>query len=469
MLTLTLADVARGCGGRLERGDAGSVVDHVTIDSRAVEPGDLFLALRGERFDGDAYAAAALDAGAAAVVVRAETAARLPAGAAAIVVGDGRPALQGLAALVRERSAARVVGITGSTGKTSTKDILAALLAPVASVVATRANFNNEIGLPLTLLGIGADTEVAVCELAMRGAGQIRELARLAAPDVGVITAIAPVHIELVGSLAGVAAAKAELIEELGAGTAVVPYGEPLLERHLNAHGGRVITFGEGGDVRFAETRPERGGTRALVDAFSRRVSLWFNFSGAHYLSDALAALAAFVELGYPLEAARTGAAATVFSAGRGAIMPLRDGGLLLDDTYNASPVAVRAALDHLVSLAGKRPTLAILGDMLELGSEAQAYHREVGAHAAGLGVTVVAVGDLAREYASGAPGTRWFATVEECAAAVPNLVPSGGAVLVKASRGMRLERVVEAVRRRFGDPGAPPAAPGGAGHGGVA
>lgn len=451
MLTLTLAEIARACGGIVQRGDPETSVSAITIDSRAVRPGDLFVGLRGDRFDGDAYAAAAAAAGAAAVVVRAETLTGLPAQTAAVVVEDGLPALQGLAGHVRTRSRVRVVGITGSTGKTSTKDILASLLVPVTTVVATRANFNNEVGLPLTLLGIDEQTQVEVCELAMRGAGQIRELARIAAPDVGIITAVAPVHIELVGSLAGVAAAKAELIEELGSGTAIVPHAEPLLDGHLAAHDGRTVTFGEGGDVRFAETRPERGGTQALVDAFGHRASLWFNFSGAHYLTDALAALAAFMELGHPIEAARQGAGAVVFSAGRGEIVDLQGGGLLLNDTYNASPVAVRAALDHLVSLAAGRPALAILGDMLELGPQAAAYHREVGDYAASLGVPVAAVGELAQSYLCGAPGERSFATVQECVAALPRLVAPGSAVLVKASRGMRLERVAEAIRRELG------------------
>ena len=451
MLTLTLAEVAAACRGALVRGDPDTKVDRIVTDSRSAGAGDLFVALRGERFDGDTYAAAALAAGAAAAVVRAETAADLPPEAAVLAVEDGLAALQALAAFVRARSQVRVVGITGSTGKTSTKDILASLLKPVAEVVATRANFNNEVGLPLTLLGIEAGTEVAVCELAMRGAGQIRDLARIARPNVGVITAIAPVHIELVGSIQGVAAAKAELIEELGPGTAVVPYGERLLADHVSAHCGRTVTFGKGGDVRFVETRPERGGTHALIDAFSYRASLWFNFSGAHYLTDALAALAAFLELGYPVEAAREGAASVAFSAGRGEIVPLRGDGLLLDDTYNASPVAVRAALDHLVSLADGRPALAILGDMFELGPQAAAYHREVGDYAAGLGVPVAAVGELARHYLRGAPGGRWFATVEACVEALPQVVVPGSAVLVKASRGMRLERVADAVRRELG------------------
>ena len=313
-------------------------------------------------FDGDAYAARALAAGAAAVVVRAETAARLPAGAARIVVDDGLAALQRLATDVRRRAGVKVVAITGSAGKTSTKDILAALLRPVARIVATTANLNNEIGVPLTLLEIDQSTEVAVVEMAMRGQGQIRELARIALPDVGVITNIAPVHLELVGTVDDVAAAKAELIEELRGGTAVVPASEPLLDRHVDRFRGRVVTFGgPEADVHVVSEERRGAATHVLVDASGHRGTLDFSFTGGHYVQDALAALSAFVELGYRLDEARDGAAQVVFSDLRGAVSELPGGGLLLNDAYNANPVAMIAAIDHLVSIAAGRPPVAIL------------------------------------------------------------------------------------------------------------
>ena len=237
MLSLTLAEVAAACGGRLEVPDPQLEVRRVCTDSRGLQPGDLFVGLQGERFDGDKYAAQALADGATAVVVRAGAAAALPASAARIVVDDGLKALQDLATAVRRGAGVKVVGITGSAGKTSTKDILKALLKPVARTVATAANLNNEIGVPLTLLEVERSTEVAVVEMAMRGAGQIRDLARVAEPDVGVITNIAPVHLELVGTIEDVAAAKAELIEELtDGGTAVVPADERLLDRHVQRY-----------------------------------------------------------------------------------------------------------------------------------------------------------------------------------------------------------------------------------------
>jgi UDP-N-acetylmuramoyl-tripeptide--D-alanyl-D-alanine ligase len=448
MIRLTLAEVAAACGGHLHAQDADLEVRSVCTDSREVSPGDLFVGLRGERFDGDAYAAQAVAAGAAAVVVRAETARSLPFGRSSIVVDDGLAALTGLAAECRRRSRARVVAITGSTGKTSTKDILSALLRPLCRVVATQGNFNNEIGVPLTLLAADEDTEVIVCELAMRGAGQIRELARVTKPDVGVITNIAPVHLELVGDIEDVAAAKAELIEELHGRSAVVPAEAGLLAPHLERHGGRQISFGPCGDVWLAEAEPRDGGTRVLVDAFGRRALLWFNFSGEHYLADALAALAVFMELGYPLVAARQGAGDVVFSANRGEVVELAGGGLLLNDAYNANPLAMRGALDHLVELAGDRPLVAVLGDMYELGRHGASYHREVGEYAAGLGVRVLAVGALAKDYLTGVPGEIWYPSVEACLVALPGALPAGSAVLVKASRGLRLERVADWIKQ---------------------
>ncbi len=447
MLSLTLAEVAAACGGKLEAFDPHLEVRRVCTDSRSVAPGDLFVGLQGERFDGDQYATGALADGATAVVVRAGAAAALPPAAARIVVDDSLRALQALATEVRRLAGVRVVAVTGSAGKTSTKDILKALLRPVARTVATSANLNNEIGVPLTLLEIERSTEVAVVEMAMRGVGQIRELARMAEPDVGVITNIAPVHLELVGTVEDVAAAKAELIEELTDGTAVVPGDEPLLDRHLHRHRGRVVTFGtEDSDVHVVAEERRGESTHVVLDAFGHRARMDFSFTGSHYLRDALAAVAAFVELGFRLDEAAEGAAQVAFSDLRGALTPLPGGGLLLNDAYNANPVAMKAAVNHLLDIADGRPTVAVLGDMYELGAGAAAYHRAVGEHCAAAAVRLVAVGDLARDYLTGSPGERWFATVDECLAALPDVAPPGSAVLVKASRLMRMERLAEAL-----------------------
>lgn len=445
MLPLTLQEVADASAGRLEGGDPRALVRAVSTDSRKLARGDLFVGLRGEQFDGDTHAAQALAAGAVAVMVGAASARALP-GAPSIIVDNGRAALQLLAASVRRRSGVKVVAVTGSAGKTATKDILAALLRPVARTIATSGNLNNEIGVPLTLLDIQPDTEVAVVEMGMRGRGQIRELARIAAPDVGIITTIAPVHLELMGTMADVAAAKAELLEELG-GAAIVPGDEPLLAEHVERCRGRVVTFdAPGADVRLVQEERRGERTTVTVQAFGQRERLDFNFTGRHYLHDALAALAAFIELGYSLDQARDGAVRVAFSDLRGAVSRLPGGGLLLNDAYNANPLAMNAAIDHLVVIADGRPLVAVLGDMYELGPDAAAFHRAVGEHCAAAGVRLVAVGELARHMLTGASGESWFATVEECLAALPETVPAGSAVLVKASRLLRLERIAQAL-----------------------
>lgn len=447
MLPLRLAEIASACGGRAEGDVSAAAVSGISIDTRTLQPGDLFVGLKGGHGDGDRFAAEALAAGAAAVIVGEAAATELPSAAPRVVVADGLAALQRLATAVRKRSGVKVVGITGSAGKTSTKDILAALLRPVVATVATSANCNNEIGVPLTLLSIEPWTEVAVVEMAMRGRDQIRELARMALPDIGVITNVAPVHLELVGTVEDVAAAKAELIEELQGGAAIVPDDEPLLDRHLRRHRGRVVTFGgPDSDVHIVDEERRGESTHVLVDAFGHRGTLDFSFTGGHYLQDAMAALAAFLELGLRLDQAKDGAAQVVFSDLRGAVSDLPGGGLLLNDAYNANPVAMKAAIDHLVEIAAGRPTVAVLGDMYELGPGEAAYHRAVGEHCAAVGVCLVAVGELARSYLVGAAGERWFATVDECVASLPQVVPAGAAILVKASRLLRLERVAEAL-----------------------
>ncbi len=244
-----------------------------------------------------------------------------------------------------------------------------------------------------------------------------------------------------------------------------MPAGETLLERHVGRHRGRVVTFGgDDADVHIVDEERRGTSTHVLVDAFGHRGALDFSFTGGHYLQDALAALAAFLELGYRIDEAREGAAQVAFSDLRGAVSELPGGGLLLNDAYNANPAAMKAAIDHLVSIADGRPTVAVLGDMYELGPGADAFHRAVGEHCAAAGVRLVAVGDLARDFLTGAAGERWFATVDECIAALPETVPPGSAVLVKASRLLRLERVAEALAKAGGaapaGPGAPPPGP---------
>jgi len=439
----------------------------VLIDSRDAGPGDLFVGLPGATHDGGRFAARALDAGAWGVLVAPEHAAatreaaasagEAPAGAAGSTRGavhaagailaapDPLAALQRLATAWRRALGCPLIAITGSTGKTSTKDILAALLSPRRATFVSRGNFNTEIGLPLELLAASAGTEALVLEMGMRGAGQIAELTRIAQPDVGVIVNVGPAHLELLGSLEAIAAAKAELIADLRPGTtAVIPANEPLLEPHRRSDLS-TVTFGPGGDVTLAGQE----GEHVAIDAQGERIELQLDFQQAHLRGNLLAAVAAARAIG----ATPSGRVSVSFSGRRGERLRLRDGVTVIDDCYNANPMSMRAALDDLAATAGDGRRVAVLGDMLELGPRERAYHAEIGAHAADLGVDLlVAVGP--RSTAMGASFGGEAHVVPDAAAAarlVPGLLAPGDTVLVKASRGVGLEAVTQALANGAG------------------
>jgi UDP-N-acetylmuramoyl-tripeptide--D-alanyl-D-alanine ligase len=419
VIPLQLTEVAELAAGRLTPAGWSDEVTGVAIDSRRVEEGDLFVAVGG----GADFRSHAFARGAAAV----------------LVPDDAFAALAAVAGAVRARSSARIVGITGSTGKTSTKDILAALVAPHARTVAAERSFNNELGVPLTLCRLESDTEVCVVELAMRGFGQIADLCAIARPDVGVITSVGPAHLELVASVEGVARATGELLDALPAGAAaIVPAGVTGLEReHLD-----LRTFGPEGVKAFAVLD---GRSRATFDVRGQTVELEFNFTARHHAENALAALLAYEALGLPLELAQEGADRIEFSAWRGDELPLPGGGLLVNDAWNANPVSMRAALLHLAERAGERRRVAVLGDMAELGPDGPAYHEEIGRLAAELGVTVLAVGRLAKGYVAEADSV-WAASAEEAVPLLDDLVRPGDCVLVKGSRAVGLEAVADAL-----------------------
>ncbi len=415
-----------------------------SVDSRTLRPGELFVGLRGERTDGGAHAAQALAAGAWGVLVSDEHA-RAVSGGVVLAHEDPLGALHALArAWRRELGArgARVTAITGSTGKTSTKDILAALLGAGLRVAASPANLNTEVGLPLALLGAGGDVEVVVLEMAMRGAGQIALLTEIAEPDVGVIVNVGPAHLELLGSLEAIAAAKSELIAGLSPGaTVVVPAGERLLRPHLRADV-RTITFGPGGEVTLAERRADGS---VVIAHGGEEIMLWPSFAQAHNLRNLLAATAVARALGYT----PSGRVEVAFSAMRGQRVALENGAALIDDCYNANPMSMRAAIDELAETSSAR-RVAVLGDMLELGPDAGRLHREIGQHAASGGVALlVAVGPLAAEMSATFAGEiHCVPDARSAADLVPGLLRGGDTVLVKGSRGVGLERVVLALRQ---------------------
>ena len=412
--------------GRLSRAGWTDEATGLQVDSRLVEEGHLFVVVGS----GGDFAKHALARGASAV----------------LYPDDAFAALAAIGASVRSRSDARVVGITGSTGKTSTKDILAALSAPHARTVAASGGHNNEIGLPLTLGRIEADTEVVVAEMGMRGPGQIGELCDIARPDIGIVTGIGPVHLELLGTVEAVARAKAEIISSLPShGVAIAPAGVPALEPYFD--GRDVRLFGPGGSSFVEDFEVVDGHSNVRFDLRGRKLELRFNFTARHQAANALAALLAYEALGLPLERAQEGADRIALSRWRGEETPLPGEGLLINDAYNANPVSMEAALKHLTERAGERRRVAVLGDMAELGPEAPSFHRGVGGLAAENADVVVAVGELARSYlGAGAPEERHAATVDDAIAILDEVLRPGDVVLVKASRSVGLERVAEAL-----------------------
>jgi UDP-N-acetylmuramoyl-tripeptide--D-alanyl-D-alanine ligase len=415
-------------------GEPGSPV-RATIDSSATAAGDLFFGLRGANRDGGEFAPAAIDAGAWGVVVSPGRAVGL-GGAWVFASADPLAAMQGLARAWRRALGARVVGVTGSVGKTSVKDIARTLLP--GRVHANRENLNTEIGLPLTVLEAPADSDLLVLEMAMRGSGQIAALARIAEPEVAVITNVGPVHVELLGSVAAIAAAKAELLDHLPAdGVAIAPVAAGELEPHLG-RAPRLLRFGPGGDVEATEVRVVEGVTEALISTPAGSQRFHFPFAEAHNLTNALAAIAAGVAVGAPLAAMADRAADIGFSRFRGERIELGDGIVLVNDCYNANPVSMRAALDHLATLGAPR-TVAVLGEMGELGPGTADFHREVGEHARQAGVDMLlGVGLPARDYGP----DELVADPAEAAELLAAQLQPGDAVLVKGSRSAGLEAV---------------------------
>jgi UDP-N-acetylmuramoyl-tripeptide--D-alanyl-D-alanine ligase len=418
------------------------------IDSREVREGDLFVGLEGERVDGGEFGVRALQAGAWGVLIGGQWAQEIAAAREnGIEMPDGwvfgaldpLAALQSLARGWRRELGARVVGVTGSTGKTSVKDATRAIL-PLRTH-ASRDNYNTEIGLPLAILEAPDGTEALVLEMGMRGSGQIAELCEIAEPDVGVITNVGPVHVELLGSVEAVAAAKAELIDGLRSdGTAVVPADPGLLEPHLS-RAPRVISFGEGGNVRAVEVDVEDGETDALVVTPAGERAFRLPFTEAHNLDNALAAISVGVALGLPLEDMAEKASGIVFSRLRGELVRLPKEATLINDSYNANPVSMRADLDHLSTVEADGRRIAVLGDMRELGALETEHHREIGMHARARGVQhLIGVGELAADYAPDV----LVADAEAAAGALREALGPGDVVLVKGSRAVGLEKVAE-------------------------
>lgn len=454
--SLTLADAAVALQLPAPDGASSVALRGVSIDSRTVPPGALFVAIAGPRFDGHDYVSEAARRGAAAALVHREVEAAVPL----LRVPDTTQALADLARRVRESAALPVAAITGSAGKTTTKEMAAGLLESRGPVLKTEGNLNNQFGLPLTLLRLAPEHRFAVLELGMSAAGELRALTAIARPDAAVITLVAPVHLEFFPSLRAIADAKAEILEGLGEeGVAILNGDDEHLRRVGRAHRGRVVWFGHD---RAFEVSAERWrgtvhGMRFDLRLGGGAVDVALPFAGPHNLTNFLAAAAVAHQFGLSAEEIAARAPSLRPASHRGQVRRLRGGVTLLDDCYNSNPVAVEAAVTALaLSAPGRR--VAFLGDMLELGPTGAQLHREVGRRVAGKLDVLAAVGPLAAAFLDGAresePRPSELVAFPDAAAAAASidLVRPGDAVLVKGSRGVRLEAVVDALVARLGE-----------------
>jgi UDP-N-acetylmuramoyl-tripeptide--D-alanyl-D-alanine ligase len=463
-MALTAAWVAaamRPAGAALVAGDPERRFEGVSIDTRTIAAGELFVAIRGERFDGGQFAAEAVEKGAAGVVV--DRPAALRAGAVVIAVDDTIAALQALANTIRRESGTKVVAITGSAGKTTTKEIAGELLSLRYRVIRNRGNLNNHIGLPLSLVELRQRPDVAVVELGMSHPGEIRTLVRVAEPDVRVWTNVGEAHLGFFDSVDAIADAKQEIFEGAGPATVLVAGADdPRIMARVPAFRGRVVTFGidRDADVRAVDV-VDRGveGTSARVTTPRGAADVSLPLVGRANLANLLAATAIALELDVPLPAIAERAARLAPAAHRGEVVRLAGGVTVIDDSYNANPTAMKLALDVLAHTASSR-RVAVLGEMLELGASAVPLHAEVGRVAAAKridllmavgGAPAVALAEAA--IAAGLDRNRvsHFATSDEAADAAAAQIRAGDLVLVKGSRGIKTDRVVERLKAERG------------------
>ncbi|HEX8311186.1 MAG TPA: UDP-N-acetylmuramoyl-tripeptide--D-alanyl-D-alanine ligase [Chthoniobacteraceae bacterium] len=447
-----IATIARWANGQIASGDLAVTVTSLCTDSRALQPGDLFLALRGDNFDGHTFAAEAISRGATGIVVQ-DVPSGLPPEANVIQVGDTLAALQAISAQYRRSLDLRVVAITGSNGKTSTKDLTASVLSKRFQVTKTKGNFNNHIGLPLTMLRANATDQIGVFEIGMNHPGEIAPLAALAAPDVAIITNIGVAHIEFLGSREAIAQEKGMLAEALPASGHLIlgaedDFSRAIAERTL-AH---TILCGIGtGEVQATDVTQSFSGMRFRLHADGRAVDAELPVPGLHMVRNALLAVAAGRVLGLSLDECAEGLRSLQLTKGRLEQKEVR-GIQIIDDTYNANPDSMSAALRTISEMPGIGRRIAVLGRMGELGAEAERGHRQVGEVAAALKFDyLITVGEeagwIAEAAATGGVETHRYGTTEEAAAALREFAKEGDLVLVKGSRSARMERIVEALQ----------------------
>ena len=455
MEALSIAEVSAAVRGEMNK-KIELTIDSISTDTRQLEPGDLFIALVGENFDAHDFLEQAFAKGAKAAVVSADK--EYSIDQPLIKVEDTTRALQDLAAYYLQQFSIPVIAVTGSTGKTTTKDLIASVLKQKYKTLKTQGNFNNEIGLPLTLFRLDDSYQALVLEMGMRGLGEITRLTEIAPPDIAVITNVGQTHIELLGSIENIARAKSELVQSLDSrGTAVLNADDQRVQKMSQVTTANTIYYGL---EREADVRGEDIKTLANEDKVSfklatgdRKEKVILPMPGEYNVYNALAAATVGLELGLDLEQIKTGLATASLTGKRNQIIRTEDNIKIINDTYNANPTSVRAGLKTLSQIAEQRK-IAVLGDMLELGSVAESEHHKLGSVVVDEEIDyLITIGDLAVEIANGAADNGLnkskiftYNNKENALVKLKNIIKSDDTILVKASRGMKLEEIVESI-----------------------
>jgi UDP-N-acetylmuramoyl-tripeptide--D-alanyl-D-alanine ligase len=451
MNPLTFSQIAQFAGASLSSGDGTVVINKVSTDSRTIKTGELFVALRGENFDGHDFVETVAKSGATGALVDANWKGNVPSNFALLRATDPLQAYQALAAKYRRSLTLKVLAITGSNGKTSTKDFAASVLARRFRVTKTEGNFNNHVGLPRTILEATSDDEVAVWEIGMNHPGEIAALSEIAVPDAAIITNIGVAHIEFMGSREAIAMEKGALVEAVGRqGTVILNVDDPFSEGIAARTRAKVVFAGTtGGAVQAIEIRQTAEGAEFTIVEGAHRCRAQLPVAGSHMVQNALLAVAAGRAFGLSIEECAAGLAAAPLTKAR---LQIKDiGGVqFLDDSYNANPDSMKAALRTLVELDAEGKRIAVLGEMRELGVESERGHREVGETAATLGVDqLITIGDVAELIAEGArtAGLNKISSARstgEAAKLLGEIAEPGDLVLIKGSRAARTEEVIE-------------------------
>src|SRR5437868_8360388 len=462
MNPLSILQIAELSGAKLEQGDGKILIERISTDSRTIKKGDLFVALRGENFDGHKFVEATAKAGAAGAIIDLKWNGKIPAKFAIIRAEDTLLAYQNLAANYRKALSIKVLAITGSNGKTSTKDFAASVLGRKFRVTKTQGNFNNHVGLPRTILEATSNDEVAVWEIGMNHPGEVAPLAKIAAPNAAIITNIGVAHIEFMGTREAIAKEKGALAEAVPAeGTVILNADDPFSQGIAEQRRAHVIFAGtKEGTVRAIDIQQSADGSEFTIIEGAHRCRAQLPVPGIHMVQNALLAIAAGRIFGLSLEEAAAGLASAPLTKARLQIKEIK-GVQFLDDSYNANPDSMKAALQTLVELDADGQRIAVLGEMLELGQETQRGHEEVGEAAAAFGIDqLIGIGEMGAVISraaekAGLENSSIVESTSEAADLLIDLAAPGDLVLIKGSRLARTEDVIEAFAKRSPPEGA--------------